>query len=168
MGVSLIACCFAGSAFIAGNISGALLRQPEINKLRMQVKDLQKSNSKLLKLIAEQQRQIEILDYDFKMMQFHQFSEKRKNRALRREEMVFLYAYYEYLNILYAKITEESEIDENANKFFILFESFFENHSKESEKEMIKKYILSKYGKKIMRGEKPQIEQCIEKCKRAA
>ena len=50
---------------------GCLMRQPEINKLRKMVKQLNKKNSELRKLLDEQMQMIEVLQDEIRAYKFY-------------------------------------------------------------------------------------------------
>lgn len=168
MTITVLMCI--GGAFFTGFTSGVLVRQPEINRLRKQVKQLQKTNSKLNKMIEEQYRQVEKLRYQNKTLYFYQLIEKHKNKAMYRGELLKLYAIKEYLDLLYIQLVSEKDMDENEIKFFEAFDVFIENQRKISDKDMeyVKKYIISKYWLKLLFCKRYNVENNIERIKNIA
>lgn len=135
-----------------GAILGFTLRQPEINRLKKQIKELQRDNSKLKKLMYEQQEAYENLLIAYGDLKFYQLTEKRKLKQNMRGQILLGYEYKEYVDLLLKVVKENG--DENLNDkekaFFEICTQWLED-GKLSDKEMkaMDSYIMSRYKKEI-------------------
>ena len=68
---------FSGSS---GVIIGCLVRQPEINRLRKMVKQLNDANSSLRKIIEEQMQLIDHLQDEIRTYKFYNWNKRRVTR----------------------------------------------------------------------------------------
>ena len=80
-----------------GAIGGALARQPEINRLKAQVKKLQEEIERLQSVIKEQDRQIRELKIRYNALKAYSFSERAKQKANLKGAIMFQYCFKEYM-----------------------------------------------------------------------
>ena len=59
---------------------GGAIRQPEINRLKKQVRDLQNGNSKLMRDMKKQQEDVETLLIGYSQMKFYQVLNKSRQK----------------------------------------------------------------------------------------
>jgi hypothetical protein len=154
-------------AFFGGFTVGALFRQPEINRLKKQVRQLQNNQGELYSTIKEQQRQVDVLKYEYNALQFYQFAKKQDNRKIYKEELLKVYMYKEYVDILYEQLASDKELDKDRNTYFSIMNDFFEDNKKVSEAQMkeAQQYILAKYNKEIMHCKYYDIDESINRIK---
>jgi len=98
-------------------IAGALSRQPEINRLKKQVKVLQEQIEKLQFVIQEQQRQIEEYKLRYKALKGYHWIEKRKCMGVTKGFLVLQYAFKEYIELSIAQASGKN-INENELRFY--------------------------------------------------
>ena len=142
---------------------GCLMRQPEINKLRKMVKQLNKKNSELRKLLDEQMQMIEVLQDEIRAYKFYNFIKKRETRKELRRKLVAQYALKEYCSILlFRDKNREVILDDEQNKFFNIMDGYLsgKNVSKEDQNYM-DRYIIAKYNNNIRKCEKWDYHQLI-------
>lgn len=97
-----------------GTILGCAIRQPEINKLKRQVKDLQKDNTRIKQLMRQQQENLEQLMIEYSKLKFYQILDKRKLNQDVRGQICQGYEYKEYVDLL-TKVVREGG-DENLSE----------------------------------------------------
>ena len=81
-------------------IAGALIRQPQINKLNEQVKLLQKDNRRLLAVVNGHQQEYQNLLVEHKALKALQFRKKAKSKERVEENLTMQYAIRAYLVLL--------------------------------------------------------------------
>jgi len=132
-----------------GGIIGALSRQPEINRLKKQVKLLQEEIDRLHNVIMEQNRQIQELTIRYKSLKGWQFSEKAAQRANIKGYYLHLYCYKEYVELLCYQV-KGNELNSSQQNFFNAYEiSLNGNDVPTSNLISMRDYIHSKYNYEI-------------------
>ncbi|MDI9519797.1 MAG: hypothetical protein QM308_01365 [Bacillota bacterium] len=144
-----------------GAVVGALSRQPEINRLKRLVKQLQAEIQKLQALIDEQNNQINELFVRYKALKVYQIFSKISERKNIQKALVFQYGAKNYLDLLLKQVRNES-VDKTDLTFFRAFEKVMngETISKEDQK-TIQVYILTKHKKEIFKLQKCDVTQTI-------
>lgn len=125
-----------------GAIVGALSRQPEINRLKTQVRTLQAEVVRLNNLINEQDRQIKALK-----MQVNGLKGQQQLQALGRTKGAVMqqYAFKEYIE-LSCELVKGSKITEKEQLFFNIYENMLHGlNIKIEDKGFLKEYIVSRY-----------------------
>ena len=79
--------------------AGALSRQPEINKLKEQVRALQAQIVKLREILAEQQRQIEEMKIRYAVLKADNYIEKRRALGITKGFLYVQYGLKEYIEL---------------------------------------------------------------------
>lgn len=135
--------------FGAGAFIGAIARQPEINRLRNQVKLLQQEINSLQELLQEQQRQIEELKLRFETLSAYHFVEKRKVRGITRGYLIFQYGFHEYVGLLLRQSKSVKIVNDDA-RFFSAFAAVIADETlADSEKTFIRSYVLRLHARAI-------------------
>jgi hypothetical protein len=108
-------------AWALGALMGALARQPEINRLKKQIKILQCEIVRLKKCIIEQHRQIKVLKSKFTALKAWQFIEKAQKGAEIKGNMLQAYALHDYIVIAKQAIVGD-DISEEQQAFVNLYD----------------------------------------------
>jgi TolA-binding protein len=133
-----------------GGIVGALSRQPEINRLKKQVKILQQEIDRLQNIIAEQNRQIKELTIRYKAIKGWQFSEKAAQSANIKGYYLHLYSYKEYVELLCYQ-AKGNELQAREQAFFNAYEMLLAGNEIPNEYLFsIRTYIHGKYNYEIV------------------
>lgn len=131
---------------------GGAIRQPEINRLKKQVRDLQNENSKLMRDMKKQQEDVETLLIGYSQMKFYQVLNKSRQKQHIREEILLEYQSKEYIDLLVKVVNAggNEKLSEEQKQYFELCTRLMEGKyiGEENEKAM-KGYILKKYKKEI-------------------
>lgn len=131
---------------IGGTILGALLRQPEINKLKKQVRKLQKEIERLQINQRAQDEQIKELIIKYKALKIFQFRKKKEGRENIRGLLLYQYGTYDYLDLLIGTVKGEKEMKREDILFYNMFDKVIEGKSiSEKEKAAIKEYVMNKH-----------------------
>ena len=145
-----------GLIAIASFLTGFLIRQPKINKLKKQIELLQKDNRKLIEMITDKQQNYQELLVQHKALKALQFRKKSAIKEQMQENLVMQYAIKVYLTLLlkngrYEKLLEKDEII-----FFKAFEKVIDGKKlSTSDKVKIRDYIMELYGHEIK-----QLREC--------
>lgn len=135
----------AGGGFIAG----ALSRQPEINRLKQQVRTLQAEIVRLQGIVQEQDRQVNELKIRYKQLKAFQFSERERQAATARGAIIHQYCFVEYVDLLCAQ-TRGHTLTTAETRFFNIYEGLLENNEFTTEAVLeLRDFIMSKYGNQI-------------------
>ena len=151
----------SGGSFTAG----ALCRQPEIQRLKKQVKVLQQEIGRLERIIDEQKRQITELNIRYKQLKAYQFVERAKQAGRARGALIHQYAYKEWLELLCAQ-TKGRQMPEDETEFFNTYEAVL--HGADVPKENLvkmKKFVEQRYSYEIthfVQVETPDILNTLE------
>lgn len=141
---------------ITSFLTGFLIRQPKINKLKKQIELLQKDNRKLIEMITDKQQNYQELLIQHKALKALQFRKKSAIKEQMTENLVIQYAIKEYLTLLlkngrYEKLLEKDEII-----FFEAFEKVIDGKKlSASDKVKIRDYVMELYGREIK-----QLREC--------
>ena len=111
MAIPVSVIVWAVISFSGGGVLGALSRQPEINKLKEQVRKLQAEVKRLNSLISEQNRQIQSLRMKYEVLMGKTMIEAAKVKAQLKGAIMYSYCLKEYLDINYKIISTNSEKD---------------------------------------------------------
>lgn len=135
---------------IGSFLTGFLIRQPKINKLKKQIEMLQQDNSKLLNLIEESGQKYQELLIQHKALKALQFRKKSALKEQITETLVMQYAIKEYLTLLLKSGKYNNELEKSEIIFFNAFEKFIDGKKiSTSDKVKIRDYITEKYKTEI-------------------
>ena len=153
---------FSGSG---GVVIGCLVRQPEINRLRKMVKQLNDKNSSLRKIIEEQMQLVDQLQDQIRTYQFYNWMKKRKTRVELRKNLTAQYAIKEYCEILLWKNKNRKEkLDDTQQRFFNIMDRYISGREiLPEDKVFLDDYVIKKYKKNIKKCEKWDYHQLIDK-----
>lgn len=146
----LVYAIIAALIAIGSFLTGFLIRQPKINKLKKQIEMLQQDNSKLLKLIDENRQNYQELLIQHKALKALQFRKKAALKEQLTESLVMQYAIKEYLSLLLKSGKYNNELEKHEIIFFNAFEKFIDGKKiSTSDKVKIRDYITEKYKNEI-------------------
>lgn len=164
MGIALTVIVGILSATGGGTI-GALVRQPEINKMKTQIAVLQKEIEESHKLSEKVMKDVEL---------FRLLVQTEKNKDvlynLDNEDygkVLYAYGFYEYLLLKCNFLLDEVTLTEMEATFVDAFSLHLDNKMPAGEdgkktNKFIKEYLNTKYAAKIKAGESPDIDGIIK------
>ena len=153
---------FSGSS---GVIIGCLVRQPEINRLRKMVKQLNDANSSLRKIIEEQMQLIDHLQDEIRTYKFYNWNKRRVTRIELRKNLTAQYAVKEYCEMLIWRNKHRKEkLDDIQQRFFDIMDGYINGEAIQSEDQAyMEEYVIKKYKENIRKCEKWDYHQLIDK-----
>lgn len=152
----LVYAIIAALIAIGSFLTGFLIRQPKINKLKKQIEMLQQDNSKLLNLIDESRQHYQELLIQHKALKALQFRKKSVLKEQITETLVMQYAIKEYLTLLLKSGKYNNELEKSEIIFFNTFEKFIDGKKiSTSDKVKIRDHITEKYKTEIK-----QLKEC--------
>ncbi len=134
----------------AGGITiGVLSRQPEINRLKEQVRVLQREIETLRKAMQEQQRQINELKIRYSTLKVWNFAERQRTRGMTRGSLILHYGLRDYIELAVAQYRGKVlEVDDL--RFFNGFNVMVNDQALgEEEKSFVKEYITARHRYQI-------------------
>ena len=138
-----------GLAAIGGGIIGALARQPEVNRLKKQVRLLQNEVDRLHGIISGQMREISELYIRYKALKGLRFSERAAQKKNIKGHLLHLYSYKEYIELLCFQ-AKGNELNNSQKGFFNAYELMLDGNDIPMENYLsIKNYISEKYAYEI-------------------
>ena len=142
---------------LGGAAAGALSRQPEINRLKAQVRKLQAEVERLQNIIRTQDRQIKTLMVKYKGLKAYQFSARNKARNYTRGALIFQYAYKEYLGLLMRTVDSGTvKLSQEETIFFNIFDKVIDGQKVEDSEKEGKRTIITRpeqsYGRVPLAG----------------
>ena len=141
---------------LGGFLTGFLIRQPKINKLKKQVELLQKDNRKLIEMITNKQQIYQELLIQHKALKALQFRKKSEIKEQMTENLVMQYAIRAYLTLLMKSGRYDKKLDKDEVVFFKAFEKVIDGKKlSTSDKVKIRDYIMEHHGHEIK-----QLKQC--------
>jgi hypothetical protein len=145
--ISIIAGLLAGAALF---IAGFFARQPVINKLQNQVKELQKETERLNQLRDAQHRELGELLIKYKAMGALQFKKKSVEKENIKGLLIYQYGAKEYLGLLINSVKHGIEMPKEAIGFFNAFDKVIDGEKVSySDRKKLKEYIFIKHRKDI-------------------
>lgn len=133
----------------AGCVIGALSRQPEINKLKKRIKQLQKEVERLQELCRTQDEQLNVLMLKYKALKIFQFSKKNEARTNIRGVLVYQYAVHDYLTLLLMASRKEKLKEEDVI-FYNIFDKVIEGQEVcDEERNALKEYITYRHTSEL-------------------
>lgn len=134
---------------IGGLVAGALSRQPEINRLKEQVKILQSEIIRLQGVIKEQQRQIEELKIRFNTLKASNFIEKKRILGITKGFLYLQYAFREYVELTIVQ-ARGKELRGDELRFYITFNCLMNEQDMPVEERLfVAQYVSSIYKYQI-------------------
>lgn len=135
---------------LVGFLTGFLIRQPQVNKLKKQIELLQKDNRRLLAMIAGQQQDFQKLLVEHKALKALQFRKKSQSKEKLTENLVMQYAIREYLMLLLKCGRHGQKLEKNENVFFNAFEKAINGKKLSTgDKVKIRDYIMDHHSAEI-------------------
>lgn len=133
-----------------GFVAGAMVRQPEINKLQKQVTCLQADIADLKQVAAEQNDEIKQLLLNYRALGVFAFSQKRELKEEIRDELVCQYASYDYLTLLLDVVNTGRKLEPEEVKFYKQYGKMLEdNIIDQRELEQLRPMIMQRHGREI-------------------
>ena len=130
-------------------VAGALSRQPEINRLKEQVRVLQKEVESLRRAMHEQQRQIEELKIRYSALKAWNFVEKQRTRGMTRGSLILHYGLRDYVELTMVQARGKT-LEGDHLRFYNAFNVLVSDQDLgENDRAFIKDYITSKYTYQI-------------------
>lgn len=133
-----------------GMIVGALVRQPEINKLRKQVKRLQGDMDALKDVIEEQNSEIAELLFRYKALKVIQFAKRRELKSDIQESLASQYAVSDYLQLLLSIASTGRDMEPEEAEFYRAFgKVLVDKNTSEAEREAIKAFVWERHAAEL-------------------
>lgn len=146
----------SGLIAVASFLTGFLIRQPKISKLKKQVELLQKDNRKLIEMITDKQQNYQELLIQHKALKALQFRKKSAIKEQMTENLVMQYAIRAYLTLLLKSGRYDKKLEKDVILFFKSFEKVIDGKKlSTSDKVKIRDYIIEQYGQEIR-----QLKEC--------
>ena len=143
-------------AVISAFLFGFLIRQPKINKLKEQVKTLQKDLSGLHALCEKQHIEYRDLLVQHKSLKALQFKKKSNSKELLTGNLVVQYAIWDYVTLLIKSVKSGQKMSKEEASFFWAFEKVI-NGEKVTTSDMAK---ISNYTKPRHESEIKDFREC--------
>jgi predicted RNase H-like nuclease (RuvC/YqgF family) len=150
----------AGLMTAGGLVGGALLRQPEIERLKAQVKLLQNEIKRLQSIIEEQQRQIVELRLRYDTINFLRFFEKQRIAADIKGNILYLCSFKEYI-ALSMRRSKGEKLHDQQQKFLHAYEMLTTGNDTqltEEDYDCMVDYIENKYSDTIENMSTPSLK----------
>lgn len=148
---------------ITSFLTGFLIRQPKINKLKKQVELLQKDNRKLVEMISHNQQNYQDLLIQHKALKALQFRKKSMIKEQMTENLIMQYAIKAYLTLLLKNVRYEKQLEKNEIIFFKAFEKVIDGKTlSTSDKVKIRDYIMELYGCEIKQFQECEYEAVLD------
>lgn len=139
------ALCGAG-----GFVAGALVRQPEINKLQKQILCLQADVAELKQVAREQNDEIKQLLLNYRALGILSFKQKRELKDKIKNELICQYASYDYLVLLLDVVSTGKQMTPDEIKFYKQYGKMLEdNIIDQRELEILRPVIMEKHAREI-------------------
>jgi len=134
----------------AGGLAiGALSRQPEINRLKEQVRVLQREIETLRKAMQEQQRQIDELKIRYSTLKAWNFAERQRTRGMTRGSLILHYGLRDYVELTVAQ-SRGKALEGDDLRFFNAFNVMVNDQPLgEEEKSFVKEYVTGRHRYQI-------------------
>lgn len=137
-------------------LTGFLIRQPQVNKLKKQVELLQRDSRKLLALIEAKQSSYQELLIQHKALKALQFRKKSTLQEQMTENLIMQYAIKAYLVLLLKSGRHELELTKTEIVFLKAFEKVIDGKKlSTTDKVKIRDYIMERHGREIK-----QLKEC--------
>ncbi|MGN0179143.1 MAG: hypothetical protein ACI4DY_06855 [Monoglobaceae bacterium] len=141
---------------LGGFLTGFLIRQPKINKLKKQIELLQKDDRKLIEMINEMRQNYQELLVQHKALKALQYRKKLAIKEKITGNLVMQYAIKAYLTLLLKSGRYEQKLEKDEIVFFEAFEKVIDGKNiSTGDKVKIRDYIMEHYGNEIK-----QLKEC--------
>lgn len=171
MAIPAIAIVVGALAGSGGLVFGALIRQPQINKLKAQVVKLQEELDTMHLLVDDVIKDIQILKLNMQVQQNEDLLSELKGQGdTSIGKLVYAYGLKEYLEVKQKFLILKEDITEEQALFADAFSMFLDNRIPDDEngliqKQFIRGYLLEKYGCQIDNLEVPDLKELLETLK---
>ena len=130
----------------AGLIVGVLIRQPEINKLKRQVKSLQAQVDALQEAVGAQKEEIAALLLKLKTLKIHQVIRSHEIKNEIREALLVQYASKDYLQLLLECAKGAHQMDKDDVRFYSAYNKLLaEKKLSNNERSCINSYVSERH-----------------------
>lgn len=135
---------------VASFLTGFLIRQPKINKLKKQLELLQRDNQKLITIITGIQHSYKELLVQHKALKALQFRKKSVIKEQLTENLIMQYAIKSYLTLLLKNGRYEKKLEKDEIIFFKAFEKVINGKElSTSDKIKIRDYVMKEHTREI-------------------
>lgn len=153
-------------AFLGGGAFGALIRQPEINRLKSQVRVLQLEVESSNNLVKNATRNLELFELKYHINNNTDIIFDMNNEDY--GEALYACGLYDYLSLKCKFLLEDKKLSEEEATFVDAFAIHLSEQPIDEVKEReinlyIKEYLEPKYKETIMKGIHPDYDKIIEK-----
>lgn len=140
----------AAIGILGGFVLGALSRQPEINDLKKQVRQLKKQHGHLVQVVNAQNREIEDLLARYHALKVYQVFQRRDMRVHLQDSLVFQYATADYLQLLISCVESNANPTEAESSFYCAFTRMLAGKSLSvDEMKSVKDYVTLRHKQEI-------------------
>lgn len=137
-------------ALVGGTILGSLFRQPQVNRLKKQIKRLQDGYEDIEKLYLSYNDTFNDILIQYKGMKALELKKKAETKKKLTECLIYQYGTKDYLNILFDMIKKDKKISSNERDFFFSFDAVIEGRDiSKKDMEIIKNFIESQHENEI-------------------
>lgn len=128
-------------------LTGFLIRQPKINNMKKQLELLQKDNSKLIKMISDNQESYKALLIQHKALKALHFHKKSAIKEQMTGNLIMQYAIKAYLTLLLKSGRDAMTLEKDEIVFFRAFEKVIDGKNPSTgDKVKIRDYIMQQHG----------------------
>jgi len=132
---------------IAAFLFGFLIRQPKIDKLKKQIKLLQKECIRLQELCQSQKDDFRNLLVQHKALKAFSFKKRAVSKDKLKESLILQYAIKDYLELLFKRVQYEQELSKDEIIFFNVSENLIEGKKLSvSDKIKIRDFIFERHS----------------------
>lgn len=147
-----------------GFVAGALIRQPEINKLQKQVACLQADVDELKRVAAEQNSEIKRLLLNYRALGVFAFAQKRELKNEIQDELVCQYASYDYLTLLLDAVSTGRKLEPEEVRFYKQYGKMLEdNIVDQRELEQLRPVIMERHAHEITSMKECDLQPIFDK-----
>lgn len=138
------------SALVGGTIFGTLIRQPQVNRLKKQIKRLQDGYEDIEKLYLSYNDTFNDMLIQYKGMKAFELKKKAETKKELTSCLIYQYGIKDYLNLLFDMIKKNKKLSSNERDFFFAFDGVLEGRDiSKRDMETIKNYIESQHKNEI-------------------
>ena len=135
---------------ICSFLVGFFVRQPSVNKLKKQVKIMQKEIENLQSAMKGYQDVYSDMYVQYKKLKVIQIKQKAEIEGKLKDNLILQYGLKDYLTLLFDVVKKERKLSRIENIFYKSFDSVIEGKKVgKKEFENIKEYVLEKHKKEI-------------------
>lgn len=130
-----------------GAVIGTVIRQPEINKLKKQIKTLQANMAELEDVIERQNDEIARLYASYRAIGALRFLKKSEARASLKEALILQYATVEYLELVLACARGNAELCDADIHFYKAYGRLVsESDASPADQQLVESYVMGKHS----------------------